>query len=657
MALTCSDSDTETLFIRGDPKNGQTLYSLQLFSEAEAWVNLCKCIEPCKGIQYPRCPTRGSRFFYSTDTDAIDAILERLFQYSMRNFWLCCTNIEFDVAMITPALNRIGKIPRVVYNGSRILWGDVKDENRHGVKIVDTMNLLNRLSVEKLGKLLGLPKIERPDYLGRREPKTDAEREYFMRYAVRDAEISYRAVKWLRDELDNLRATLPSLTLAQFRRSCPQLTGWDRAYWRLGDYDRELMRDSYHGGRVEAIGRGYFSQGRKVYNYDVRSLYPSVMVKGDYPDPLSELRRCIEGDLGKEGVADVTIEQEAYLPPLCVKKVCADGDKRLLFPNGRFRGTFTYPELRYLEDKGYGSILKWHHAIEYREKMQDFRDFISGLFEKRLGYLKTKDAREVIYKLLMNSFYGKFGQSAKSVEYELDSGQNKIRIYRPCKKCGKALTHPLATDEAYTQRTLCKACNMPEEDCVCLPIRVEGFTQHYMLCSYVTAYGRLRLHELGMSYGGRDILYMDTDSLFSQRSDYALGAGLGDLSIKNPSKDCKHRDSEICSKCGDLFALFIRAKFYVLGDIVRCKGAFWKGLSTDFLMMIAEAGEATIPVKHLSRLRESAKRDLMPFSEINAPKVFKTESDFKRVYDSGLYKDKLITRNTLSEAVRIEEND
>lgn len=87
----------------------------------------------------------------------------------------------------------------------------------------------------------------------------------------------------------------------------------------------------------------------------------------------------------------------------------------LLFPTGKFLGVFYSEELKFARDLGYEIIPLRGYLFE--KKSSPFSSFISSLYESRFEAKKAGDAAMTyIYKILMNSLYGRFGMNPESTE-------------------------------------------------------------------------------------------------------------------------------------------------------------------------------------------------------------------------------------------------
>lgn len=163
------------------------------------------------------------------------------------------------------------------------------------VKFVDTGNYYST-SVREIGAAIGLPKLDADLWTD----DTAALREY----CERDAAIIESAMcgllsEWRRSDLGTFQLTAPKLAMSSFRHRFMHHT-----ITPPNDQDvRDLEREAYYGGRIDAfyVGRiqspagvldpvrcwdedtdTHAPQG-PVYMLDVRSLYPSVMLAGQFP--------------------------------------------------------------------------------------------------------------------------------------------------------------------------------------------------------------------------------------------------------------------------------------------------------------------------------------------------------------------------------------
>lgn len=103
---------------------------------------------------------------------------------------------------------------------------------------------------------------------------------------------------------------------------------------------------------------------------------------------------------------------EAYVVcPNTIKKPFLpyrDKNNTLVFPTGEFVGVYYSEELKYARGLGYTVVPISGYLFDRRES--PFRDFVSSLFESRLEARKSgNEALAYVYKILMNSLYGRLG--------------------------------------------------------------------------------------------------------------------------------------------------------------------------------------------------------------------------------------------------------
>lgn len=88
-------------------------------------------------------------------------------------------------------------------------------------------------------------------------------------------------------------------------------------------------------------------------------------------------------------------------------------NKTLVFPTGQFVGVYYSEELKFARSLGYNIIPLRGYLFE--KKPSPFSDFITSVYEKRQeAKKKGDDAMAYVYKILMNSLYGRFGINPES---------------------------------------------------------------------------------------------------------------------------------------------------------------------------------------------------------------------------------------------------
>lgn len=218
------------------------------------------------------------------------------------------------------------------------------------------------------------------------------------------------------------KITLPSLALSIFR-----MKYYDSSNWPIhipNKNEDSFIRRGYYGGHTDI----YKPYGKDLYYYDVNSLYPFVMK--EYPMPGG--KPVWHGNLEGMDLDSMFGFIEAYVVcPNTIKKPFLpyrDKNNTLIFPTGEFVGVYYSDELKYARDLGYTVLPISGYLFEKMES--PFKDFVSSLYESRQEAKKEgNEAISYVYKMLMNSLYGRFGINPKSTITEVcDSNRYKHLI-------------------------------------------------------------------------------------------------------------------------------------------------------------------------------------------------------------------------------------
>jgi hypothetical protein len=175
-------------------------------------------------------------------------------------------------------------------------------------------------------------------------------------------------------------------------RQCNALHGFEA----LGERDDEALRPFYFGGRVQCFEEGDFHGDFKLY--DVNSMYPAAMKNSRHPvSNYSNGRR-----IGKRtGYALIEATSDGCLP-----RRMDDGS--LGFPHMCGEFFASVHEIEAGEDLGLLRVHSVTRTYEF-EHWTTFGDFVDLFFELRAGAKAVGDkARDLIYKRVLNSAYGKF---------------------------------------------------------------------------------------------------------------------------------------------------------------------------------------------------------------------------------------------------------
>lgn len=439
--------------------------------------------------------TRQKEYFFKTPIEFWN-ILKK---YSYRNtkVFVFAHNTQFDFMVVGGSVELQKHnlyIDNSFLDNSNFIMS-IKEKNKIDEKkhytgtnyiFLDTMNYVKK-SLKAIGEMIGLNKLD-IDF------NTCSDDE-LKKYCYRDVEITQKFIlewiKFLRDnDLGNFQYTLASQSFSSFRhRFMKTDIGIHNIVSAI-----ELERKSYRGGRNEVFrfGKNY------AYIYDVNSMYPYVMACNRYPTKIigfyprgniGSIERALKSNFGI--IADVDIST--------TENVIGLKQDRLIFPIGEFRCQITTPEIEYLLKNGH-KITKVHNYAIY-EMDYIFSDFVDFFYNERLKAKNdNNEIKSYMFKILLNSLYGKFGQKINNwLEigyYEPENQVDRLEyIYNVDTKQHSILKYyggKIYKNDGY----------------------VEGYNSFVAIPSFVTSYSRIYLYELMKIANKENVLYCDTDSLF-----------------------------------------------------------------------------------------------------------------------------------------------
>lgn len=166
-------------------------------------------------------------------------------------------------------------------------------------------------------------------------------------------------------------------------------------------YEYLFLRRSYKGGLnnilIPKINNGYI--------YDVNSLYPFIMKNYEMPiDKPIWIHDNFESIENYFGFIECTIliPDDCIFPPLTIKR-----NNTLIQPLGIIKDTFFIEEVK--NSLQYNcKIIKIHKICHFKDKYIIFDKYIDEMYTKRLENINN-NTNNLMYKLLMNSLYGRFG--------------------------------------------------------------------------------------------------------------------------------------------------------------------------------------------------------------------------------------------------------
>lgn len=346
-------------------------------------------------------------------------------------------------------------------------------------------------SVAQIGQAIGLEKMEL-DY-------DNPTIEQALPYCKRDVEIIAKAMlTWFDfckdNDLGNFGKTAPKQAFNAFRHRFMPFPIFIHADVKAND----IERDSYYGGRTEAFFIGKVPD-KVVYTLDVNSMYPAVMRSNRYPYKLYAYRE----NLTPKGLAivindyqvtaKITVNVNLPCLPCRIKN-------RLIFPVGTFITTLPTPEIMLAME--FGRIERVHQAALYLSA-PIFQEYVDFFYNERL---KAKQAGnrvyDLLYKLMLNSLYGKFGE--KSGDWQVEGPTNY-------EGAGYERVFSLTTGKWTTYKWIAGTMLVKEEE-------KEGYDSFPAIAGHVTGYARKLLWEYILKAGMDNVYYCDTDSLFVNKT-------------------------------------------------------------------------------------------------------------------------------------------
>jgi hypothetical protein len=310
-------------------------------------------------------------------------------------WWFAHSGGLYDIVPIMAhlAMERPELEVKAAFANSSAIVVKVKASDGREARFGDSAGLL-KTSVKRLGELVGLQK---GDLWGSKAKSWEAERDYNRD----DCEIVWIALHKLEERLrvlgGELRATLASCAMCLMRaafleesiRTSPSMNG--------------LSRSAYFSSRVEV----YRPRTGPMNYYDVNSSFPFSMTQPTAGEILGGGTRWNGSDLAiVEAEVDVP---ECYVPPLPYRTKTG-----VFFPTGKWKGFFTGVDLIEAEAQG-AEIVQIFSATHFKP-WTDLRAYVEKLYEERLQ--ATNELDSLVFKLLMNSLYGKLAENPEKEEIQ-----------------------------------------------------------------------------------------------------------------------------------------------------------------------------------------------------------------------------------------------
>lgn len=410
-------------------------------------------------------------------------------------------NAQFDLLTI------FGNIFKYVDNKA-IFNNKFISARYNGFIFADSYNILPS-SVKAIGNTMNIEKLNNDKIRSGHLTKKNITKQD-INYCIRDCEIVYKALVKIFTEIGSVKITLSSLSFYKFRSD----------FLKKNLLYSELVYEffkSYYGGRTEAFKIG--SCNGAVY--DINSLYPFVMSDMKFPNPL-HLKKLEHVNINSfyfylkyyEGLACITVKHNNFDIGFLPYK-----DKKLFFPVGIFKTVVNFNEIRTALQYNYIEIISIDYIIFSEPEKTIFNSFVDYYYTKRTG--SNNELERYIYKIILNSLYGRFGMRKKYLSQYFETIPDKLLIEYGIKHIWYK----------------CEILNKEVSDCLLTirnPQTKYTFNSIPLYSSYITSKARTVLLGNILKNSYENILYCDTDSIFINNNFLGtIGTSLGEFKNEN----------------------------------------------------------------------------------------------------------------------------
>lgn len=352
---------------------------------------------------------------------------------------------------------------------------------------------LMRSSLRSIGEAIGIRKGNEDENVEFYETATFSQ---LRDYNEIDCMILYRAIEefqlTLWDQGGQLNATLASCAMALFRRR------FLSEPISINKRVNEAAREAYFASRVEVIKR---KMGEGYY-YDINSSFPHAM-REEAPGNLRSTGRDIP-DSDELFIAQCAVSvPDTYLPVLPVRH-----KSRVFFPTGKWTGWIMGADFRLLEASG-GRIEKVFRVFRFWPN-SDMKAFAESVYSLRVR--AESEFEKLLFKLLLNSLYGKFAEN--TVKSGILWNPYRIPICRG----------PDNPDSPYLDVRMI----MPGVWSVDREVEVSH--RHVPFASHIVAVARRNIYNYMTSAG--DVYYVDTDGFTTTNGTLQSSKELGALKLE-----------------------------------------------------------------------------------------------------------------------------
>lgn len=356
-----------------------------------------------------------------------------------------CHNLEWDLQILWlwgmhPAMStedvRLQYVGHTARRNGSALVARFDYDGRHShhpmVTIRDSFAIYS-VSLASLGKSVGVPKLRTPrEYLPKivspytgeliDNPGFDNESdavcehgkaECLSCYDLRDVEILHTAMRTYIRECDEAEVR-PAFTRSAHAMADFRTNFMDEPLVQYTEKQNVRAEFARYGGRVQMLQTGIIeaADDEVIVQADVKSQYPSVMIRGEFPDAdYHEVLFNRKADVVREYVGWAWAE--VHIPPLPLGPLIYRHPQsgRISYPvDCTLQGAWTTDELACAMDVGcqVRKIVRLEGCP--RDKTIDpFSRFIRTKYDERARLKEAGDPLQESVKLTMNGLSGKFG--------------------------------------------------------------------------------------------------------------------------------------------------------------------------------------------------------------------------------------------------------
>lgn len=471
------------------------------------------------------------------------------------------------------------------FSGSSVIMAHVRKPNgRNTWHFADSYWLL-RDSLRNIGKSLGVEKgaahLEGATQAEIKAWYATVDEKKLITYCRRDCEVLWHAIDRLQTELiglgSQLQMTIASNAMQLFRRKylTRDLT--------ISQAVNDIARESYFASRVEV----YQTFCDKGFYYDVNSSFPYSMTQ-PVPGALLGSGTTIPDNPESMYIADVTFRiPESYLPPLPTRLA-----GKLFFPFGKWRSWLTGIDIQLMIESG-GTLERVHECMMF-DRMTDLRYYVEEIYGRRQK--ETDPFRRLVYKYLLNSLYGKFGERRT---------KDSLHIFPSAATLDRLSAENMLMPGVFVESTETPVAH-----------------EHVAIAAYITARSRKLIYDY-MSQSG-DFYYCDTDG-FATTDNYPTdGKRLGALKLEKEIRQAHFAGPKLYRIDGTVNgkdSTLVKAKGFSIRDGAEAS-AQWESLIDG----------DDLEIDRMARIRENFRRGVTHPWETKVKKALARDSLTKRFH-------------------------